>query len=52
MAIPRPSNISTPFADDATALYINDIPVAPPSDPQAASWEKGFPPLTMTPKAS
>lgn len=52
MAIPRPSNISTPFADDATSLYINDIPVAPPSDPQAACWEKGFPPITMTPKAS
>lgn len=52
MTIPRPDNLSTPFADSAGTLYINDIPVSPPLDPQLASWEDGFPPITMTPKAS
>jgi len=52
MTIPRPDNLSTPFANSAGTLYINEIPVPDPVDPQLASWTSGFRPITMTPKAS
>ena len=53
MSISTPTKITVPFANSA-GTYKNTIPV--PSQisitPGAASFTDGFPPLTMTPKAS
>lgn len=52
MTIARPDNLSAYWANGASTTYVNDIPVNAPTDPQLASFELGFPPITMTPKAS
>lgn len=51
----QPELIVTPFAQNAPDTSVDDIPEAlnPATDPpQAASWEMGFPALTMTPLAA
>lgn len=50
----QPDLIIIPFASDALPGYVDDIPDTLPSgaDPQLASWDKGFPPVTMTPLAA
>lgn len=52
MTIARPDNLSEYWANGASTTYVNDIPVDAPVDPQLASFELGFPPITMTPQAS
>jgi hypothetical protein len=49
--ITRPDNLSIPFADDALPTNISPIPLTT-TDPQEASYDKGWPPATMIPKAS
>lgn len=50
----QPDLIITPFASDALPGYVDSIPetLPPGADPQDASWDKGFPPVTMTPLAA
>lgn len=50
----QPDLIIIPFASDALPGYVDSIPdtLPPGSDPQNASWENGFPPVTMTPLAA
>lgn len=54
MSISTPNKITVPFANSASSSYKRTVPV--PSQisvtPGAASFTDGFPPLTMTPKAS
>jgi hypothetical protein len=51
MAITRPSTIHYPFAEAALPANINTIPDTPTGG-IGASWQQGFPPITMTPLAS
>src|SRR5579885_1791749 len=45
---PNPTYLPEPFANEAPAQYRNAIPDAPPASPQnAASWQQGFPSVTM-----
>lgn len=50
----QPDLILVPFAQDAPAVNVDDIPVnlGPSDPPQAASWSQGFPTVTMTPLAA
>lgn len=45
--------LTIPFGREATPDMINDIPDYPnPTDPNAASWEQGFPYVTTIPLAA
>ena len=53
MGAPVPAFIPEPFAVAASSVNINfPIPATPPSLPNGACWEFGFPPITMQPEAS
>lgn len=43
----QPNILTVPFGNSADSGSINPIPVDPSGLPQSASWEKGFPPITM-----
>ncbi|OYV42371.1 MAG: hypothetical protein B7X10_06675, partial [Burkholderiales bacterium 21-58-4] len=51
MAIIRPSTVHYPFAEAALPANINTVPDAPTGS-ALASWQQGFPPITMTPLGS
>jgi len=50
----QPDLILTPFGENATPGTIDPIPQTsgPGDDPQQATWDKGFPLVTMTPLAA
>lgn len=54
MGAPTPTFIPEPFANGASGGNVNfPIPDAPPSSPaNAASWNQGFPAVTMEPEVS
>ncbi|HUW11535.1 MAG TPA: hypothetical protein VM537_17520 [Anaerolineae bacterium] len=51
MAITRPSTVHYPFAEAALPVNINTVPDTPTGS-ALASWQQGFPPITMTPLGS
>lgn len=48
MSLLYPPSLSVPFGRDAVSPYIRVVPVLPPVEPGAASWETGFVPANMT----
>lgn len=50
----QPDLIFTPFAENAPSGNVDYIPdaLSPSDPPQSASWEQGFPSVTMTPLAA